>query len=412
MNYNIKFFDTFYPLTYTDILKSSLLRRLIEDHPSIKNSTLLDLDDEFKEISFIFIKDKWEWIYSQLIDSNSQVVMSTMALESINITDFLGIDDIINNIIKNIDKDAFLPLDLFINYENIYKCQNVRVVVHLYLIKKFKSINNIVRYLGTLLNPPSPKNYKSSFSPRNSPVTIPRSDSPQNYFSKEVENIPNDIQNTIDLFESSSFRKSIELQKSVFSNLIKSFILFPFQSTHPSTHHSNTGKGKGMGKVIYNFTIPIMVFDKVGELIIFKDFKLLYDIIPKQLFTINNWDNYLEVIIFDETMNFNKLNYFDSETFIYKFSDPLSGKKYLLIPFSLTGNIKYLTLHSGEFYPRIDDNDTIEDYSDERLKKIGILSNITESRFVDDGSNMFFIENDISYTYRNDQEYILGNIIF
>jgi len=371
MSFFFNCYNKKYIFTLNELFKSEIFR-------SIYENGFDDFDDtkqyyiNIKELCSQFFVDEnehyWDWIYNDMKMNRNifpYIYNYDKLLNIIPFVNYLSIKYIITNIAFTINNNIFTLYDIMENYNYIFNCDYLNLVVQLLLIKKLLSINNIINYLNLI-----------GFTEKNDKYIV------DDFLKK--------INNNISLLSSNNLIVNIKIQNKIFNGCIDNFLLL-----------SNM---ENITKVF----IPD-IFYKLENIFSKFNIKTFKDIIDENYFDEDEegWEHSIygfKVIVIDFKSSLDFLSFFNQESIIYEFLDKYTNKKYLIFSNSFfCGNeYKYLSFEDDFNYPFPSKNN-IKSKGLTPLFKIKDLVN-----------KNYFYKNDsnIVITYENNflNEYIYENI--
>ena len=363
--YNFSCYNNQYRFTENEISYSPILMSLSFSEKDVNLNYLCP---------FIFKKENkihWEWIYSELKRKKKgcKIYRYKFLFEALEMITFLNIDFMLYNICFTLNSGLYSLDNIMKKYELIPIKTNIIMIVQLMLIKRFLSLENIIKFIIEI---------KCSII--------------------NITEFIDEIIYLITLFSSNSLIIDDVKQESFFKNIN----IFLFLSNI---------KNIKFGKIFETH------FDKINSIQKFLDsnnIKTLKNIIPNDYFhdDENDWERSIygfgTIIIDFNNDNLEILNLFDKNTVIYEFIDPYTNIKYFIFSNSLICDCIYLSFEKDENYPFYSKSKI----NIERLKPIFIISDLV-------GKNYFCKDNKIIFTYDNiekynnvNNEYVYENIFY
>ncbi len=332
-------FNKTYNMNEDIYVKSELLNAAFEE--SDDDTVYIDIDKKDY--------NSWEWIYSQMVNSKNGTIKyynedSGIILKSLRLINFFDIKEMKDNIFRMINEEFFTVIDLLIFYRDIETVDMLKIITHLFFIKKFLSIGNFVKYIIEF------------------DFLVDKKGKLKKDFLY-LDGITKDITKTLRKFKTDNIPKDIEFQKYFFGDLLKPFILIPRRTN------------------LDIIDIPDFLNLKKEDLNVEK-YEHLSSIMPQQYIDAFFEDNSVDIDINVKIVTLTKLSTFydlKPKTYIYRFIDPFTGNNLLILS---TKSI-YLSFTENRLmiYPissEIDNNDN-------RLKKIYQLDDLS-------GKNIIIIE--------------------
>jgi hypothetical protein len=372
----INLFKTDYILSPLALSRSRFLVHLFEEN------------NEKTPVPFSFrddLLDCWEWIYLKIdlarVKNRKYFFYPenpSLILRSVEIINYFDIDIMMSNIFYMINNDFFTTYDLLYNYQSIYHSDAIKVATHLCLIKRYKSVENLVEYLED-----------SPFGDENG------------LFSRfyYLDTLSKDMEETFQRFQTRNIPEALIFQRFIFQDLYDPFVLL-----------------KNSDQKIFSLEEYDLETYTQGQL------KWIASIIPghfnqdllNHIIDFENQENQgnalvpdLQIAVIDFENGGKGLSFIDPNAYIYIFINPFTGLKHYLAP-QKKGNF-YLSFdnnHPLNIYPI----NSTQDIPDLRLKKLIQVGKIDASEYIFQNGKIFFFRTTFNKYHKNNL-YVYGKLI-